>query len=64
VTTPGVTLTEEPKLAIPERVGSEAMAGGWFVAPVAADQRVDIPKMFSFLVFTVMKAPASEDTCV
>ena len=52
----------EPKLAVPESVGSDESANGSFVAEVATDQWFVIPIELVFVVLAVIKLPASAET--
>ena len=52
----------DPKLAVPESVGSEVSARGSFVAEVATDQRFVVPTELIFVVRAVMNLPASAET--
>ena len=52
----------DPKLAVPESVGSEVSAGGSFVAEVATDQRSTVPALLIFVVRAVTNLPASAET--
>jgi hypothetical protein len=51
----------EPKLAAPERVGSEITLGGFTVTEGLADQRLAVPKELFFVVRAVMNLPTSTD---
>ena len=52
----------EPKMAVPERVGSEVSASGSVVTEEATDHRFVVPALFVFVVRAVMNLPASAET--
>jgi hypothetical protein len=52
----------EPKLAVPESVGSEITLGGIPVTEVLADQRFAVPALLLFVVRAVTNLPASAET--
>ena len=54
----------ELRLAVPERLGSEVMVGGWLVTVAAAAHREVDPTELVFVVLTVMNLFASSATCL
>jgi hypothetical protein len=54
----------EPKLAVPDNVGSMIAVGGWLVTKVETDQIFVLPDTFVLVVRAVRKCPASSATWV
>ena len=52
----------EPRLAVPERAGSEISVAGRLVTEVATDQTDAVPSSFTLVVRTVRNLPASATT--
>jgi hypothetical protein len=55
-------VTVEPKLAVPDKMGSEVTVGVWLVGKVATDQMFVVPDALILVVRTVKKLPASAAT--
>jgi hypothetical protein len=54
----------EPKLAVPDSVGSEVAVGGWLVTEVETDQISVLSSSVVLVVLAVTKLPASSATWV
>jgi hypothetical protein len=52
----------EPKLAVPDSVGSEVAVGGWLVTNVVTDQMSVVSESVVLVVLAVTKLPASAST--
>lgn len=54
----------EPRIAAPERVGSEVSVGGWLVTALETDHTDADSRLLALVVCTVMNLPASEELWV
>ena len=61
---PGSAKMVEPKLAVPDSVGSEVAVGGWLVTEVETDQISVLSSSVVLVVLAVTKLPASSATWV